>query len=502
MAQQTNWRDAESKANQFAMDWGSQEPGGAIVAFDASGIRFAVANGLASLSSGASFTPKTVVRYASVTKHAFACLVLSHPELIALDDPLGKHVPELKEPLASVTVGQALDMSGGLPDARECFTLLGLSVYTDTQAQPILDYLARLERLNYVAGTEVSYSNTGYRLVEAALERRGIFFRDFIQTRSAALGVEMDAPDVWNDTVKGLAPGYWHDGKSWQLASAGLHISASGSMTGSAEALATWAKALMLGEGDYAGVLDALSAERHLNDGRATGYGLGLRTSMLGERSLVGHGGSHPGYKSHFLIDRKSGVGIAVVTNREDANGFAIAFETLATLLGEPLPTVATSLPDGIYVAEAGPLWAEVNGSAITCLDAGETLYEDGDGWVSSRSASLPIRLKANGDAIEGWIGHVACRLDPAGNEPVSPALAGHWSSDEGASFKIENGELIMGVGPTRSRMPLRGLGKGRYLFSLVDGPWKKRVCLHVIADNRVELVLSRARMIEYVKAG
>ena len=222
--------------------------------------------------------------------------------------------------------------------------MLGLSVYTDTQAQPILDYLSRLNRLNYVAGTEVSYSNTGYRLVEAALERRGIFFRDFIQTRSAALGVEMDAPNVWNDTVKGLAPGYWHDGKSWQLASAGLHISASGSMTGSAEALATWAKALMLGEGDYAGVLDALSAERHLNDGRATGYGLGLRTSMLGERSLVGHGGSHPGYKSHFLIDRKSGVGIAVVTNREDANGFAIAFETLATLLGEPLPTVDDKL--------------------------------------------------------------------------------------------------------------------------------------------------------------
>ncbi len=55
-----------------------------------------------------------------------------------------------------------------------------------------------------------------------------------------------------------------------------------------------------------------------------------------------------------------------------------------------------------------------------------------------------------------------------------------------------------MGTGPLRRRMPLMALGNGRYLFTLQDGPWTKRVCLHMLGDDHVELVTSRARMIEY----
>jgi CubicO group peptidase (beta-lactamase class C family) len=126
---------------------------------------------------------QTVVRYASVTKHAFCAMVLSHPDAISLDDTLGQHLPELQEPMADVTVGRALDMSGGLPDTRECLSLLGLSVYTETKSGPLFDFLARQTRLNYEPGTEVSYSNTGYRLVEEALQRKGVLPRFHPQHR-------------------------------------------------------------------------------------------------------------------------------------------------------------------------------------------------------------------------------------------------------------------------------------------------------------------------------
>lgn len=46
--------------------------------------------------------------------------------------------------------------------------------------------------------------------------------------------------------------------------------------------------------------------------------------------------------------------------------------------------------------------------------------------------------------------------------------------------------------------MTLTALGSGRFLFTLVDGPWVKRVCLHLLGPDRLELVSSRARMIEY----
>ena len=231
--------------------------------------------------------------------------------------------------------------------------------------------------------------------MEAALERRGFRFDDFVQTQIAApFDVFLKAPDVWNDPVNGLVPGYWKSEENWQLSAAGLHISASGSLAGSADALARWLQGLMRGEGSFAGVLDRLSAERPLADGRMSEYGLGLRWSHLGGRRFVGQGGSHPGYKTYFLLDPENGTGFVVVSNREDTNGFKIALESMAALTGLPLPKPAANLPEGLYVTETGPWWLEIKGSTSTFIDGDDTLYEDAEGWVSSRSASSPMRLR------------------------------------------------------------------------------------------------------------
>ncbi|NRP22408.1 D-aminopeptidase [Ensifer adhaerens] len=499
-----DWHAASATAEAFARQWAENEPGGAVIGFDESGIRFSHARGVESLSTLTPFSADSVVRYASVTKHFFCAMVLQHEDIIKLDDPLGQHLPELASPLADVTVGQALDMSGGLPDTRECLSLLGLSVYTETEAAPLLAFLARLRRLNFDAGSEVSYSNTGYRLVEAALEHRGFNFDDFIQSEVAGpLGVTFKAPDVWNDPVAGLAPGYWHNGERWQLSAAGLHISASGSLTGSANALTAWLQALMRGQGHFEGVLEMLQATRFLADGRPSGYSLGLRLSTLGERNFVGHGGSHPGYKTYFLIDPENRSGFVVVSNREDTNGNKIALESMAALTGLPLPTPATGIRDGLYVTERGPWWLEIKGSVCTYLDADDTLYDDGDGWVSSRSASSPMRLRLEGSALVGEAGHAARHFLPVAVDQMVPvSLAGTWRSSEDAEFEVRDGAVVMGVGPVRHVMPLTALGNGRYLFTLHDGPWTKRVCLHVLDDNRVELVLNRARMMEYHRRG
>ncbi|MBB4955891.1 CubicO group peptidase (beta-lactamase class C family) [Agrobacterium vitis] len=494
MASHLNWAAAEIAARTFTAAWTSDAPGGAVLGFDQNGIRFALSGGAESLSTGQAFTSKSVVRYASVTKHAFCTLVLRHPDLIGLDDTLGSHLPELQEPLASVTVGRALDMSGGLPDTREALSLLGLSVYTETQSAALLEFLSRMTRLNFEAGTEVSYTNTGYRLVEAALGRKGVFFRDYITKAGADCGAVLDAPDVWNDTVANLVPGYWYNGQKWQLSAAGLHISASGSMTGSAESLSLWLQGLLNNQN----MLDTMAAPRALKDGRLSGYGLGLAKTTIGDRDFIGHGGSHPGYKTYFLLDRQNACGFVIVSNREDTNGGKIAQSAMAALHDLPLPVPSTALIDGLYVTETGANWLEVKGSTVVSLDADDTAYDDGNGWISSRSSTSPMRLTMEGHDIIGEVGHAAHRYHPAQSEPVAASLRGRWLSSEGARFEIDGSELIMGIGPTRCRMPLQVLGGGRFLFTLHDGPWTKRVCLHVLDEKRIELVLNRARMMEY----
>lgn len=495
-----DWDAASKAAADFVSRWPNDEPGGCIVGFDLSGMRFAHAGGVESLATFTPFSPQTVVRYASLTKHLFCAMVLSHADAIDLDDALGGHLDELQSPLRQVTVGQALDMSAGLPDVRECLSLLGLSVYSETDAASLLAYVARQRRLNFPAGSEVSYSNTGYRLVEAALARKGLHFADFVRDRIAApLGIALVAPDVWNDPVRGLAPGYWKSTAGWQLSAAGLHLSASGSLAGSADALVTWLQCLLNGNFGLAGLLDQMSALRPLADGRMSQYGLGLRWTHLGDRRFIGHGGSHPGYKSYFLLDPQHRAGFVVLSNREDTNGFKIALETMAALSGLALPTPAARLPEGFYATETGPWWMEIKGSTCSFLDAEETLYEDGDGWVSSRSASSPIRLRVDGGALAGDVGHAPRRFVPVTLDNEDPAtLDGRWRSDEGGEFEIIAGTLVMGIGPLRRNMKLTALGNGRYLFILRDGPWTKRVCLHMLGVDHVELVTSRARMIEY----
>ncbi|MDH7790888.1 serine hydrolase domain-containing protein [Ochrobactrum sp. AN78] len=491
-----DWNAASLSAKLYSRTWGKNEPGGVIIGFDPQGVKFAYAGGLESLATGVPFTANTVVRYASITKHIFCAMVLHHADVISLNDRLGDHLPELQSPLADVSVGRALDMTAGLPDVRECLTLLGLSVYTHTNAESLLEFLSTINRLNFNAGSEISYSNTGYRLVEAAFERKGLFFKDFVKSD---ISDSIDVPNVWADPVKGLAPGYWKSGDKWQESAAGLQLSASGSLAGSGMALTKWAQTLLEDQGSLNEMLSRLSTERFLNDGRPTGYGLGLRWNEIDGKRFIGHGGSHPGYKSYFMLDPAEKTGMIVVSNREDADTYKIARDCMAALNGLDLPDTSCTIPDGLYVTEAGPFWIEMREGVANYLGAEDRLYNIGDDWFSSLSPSSPMKLRWTGDALQGEIGHVARELKSVIARPAGKEFDGQWAARlYGASFTIDNGHIIMGIGPTRQVMPLEDLGNGRALFTLRDGPWNKRICIHMLDKDRLELVLNRSRMIEY----
>lgn len=479
-----HWSAGAERAQAACDLWPSDGPGGVILGFDRDGVRFCVAGGAERVGELRTFGADTVVRWASVTKHVFAAFVLESG--LSLDATLGSLLPMHPVP-GAVTVRQAMAMQGGLPDTRDMLTLLGMSAETETRAPHLLAWSSGIDRLNAEPGTEVAYSNAGYRLVEAAMEARGLRFADWVREQ----GHGMVAPDYWTEPVAGLVPGHVPRDGRWVQGGQGMHLSAAGSLAGSVSHLASWLGDLM-GRDAFA----IMAAPVPLKDGRMTGYGLGLRQTQFGGRMLPGHGGAQAGYRSCFLLMPEQGSGICVVTNRDDAEASVIAETVMAALLGHRSTEtrVQDFAPPGLYAAAEGNLWAEMRPSSIIVRDAEEKLFASGD-VAMSHAPQSPIRLRWTGKVLEGEIGHLPVQLFPAWDEPANGTLDGWWERD-GATFHITGDRVHWGVGPRAEVSDLTSLGGGRWLFTALG----RRICLRRLDADRIELSLSRARIIEYVR--
>ncbi|TQS70147.1 beta-lactamase family protein [Rhodobacteraceae bacterium] len=501
-----NWPAAADCARALLTDWHMDGPGGAIVAFDHEGERFAHAAGGTGLGGGDGFRPDTPTRLASITKHVFCSFVLAQSDVIALEDPLGAHLPDLAPAMAAITVGQALDMTGGVPDTREALTLLGHSVFTRTEVDDLLAFHKAMPAPSYAPGTEVHYSNGGYRLVEEALRRKGIAFAPYVARLAAALDLDFSAQEYWLDPVAGLATGYWAGPQGWQIGMQGMHLSAAGALCGSGRSLARWGRALLAGTGAQSGLLDRLAAPRHLSDGRKTGYGLGLRHQHLGDVALVGHGGAQPGYKSYLLFCPQTRTGVAMVANRDDANGAEMTTQVMAALLGIAQTRAPHCLTPGLYVAADGADWLEITPHSARRLDDEVALFASADGGADSFSPTSRLQLHMQDGDLRGFAGHAPVHFKPAHTGGPAPVhLDGLWRCvPHGGVMEIRNGAVVRGTGPTRRVMPLDPLdgdplgggpsGGGRYLFTQPDPPWTRRVCLCEDGPDRLTLSLSRAR--------
>lgn len=499
-----DWSRGRSEAAVIAEAWTRQGgPGGAIVLFDRDGVRETASGGFAVIEHRLPFTPDTQNRLASISKHFCAALLLRQG--VSLDEPLGALLSGLPEPIARVALGRALDMTGALPDMMEALWQQGTPFTASLGAAEILAAARRLPGLNAEPGTEMAYSNTGWRLAQAILEwRTGKPYAQLLAELLAPLGLPIRFASDESEVVDGLAAGYWHDGAAWRRGRYGFNFSASGGIAGSAAGLARWLGALMAGSGALAGLLDRLAAPRRFGDGSASVYRLGLVASRLGSMDLLGHGGSLTGYRNHFLIAPERGVGVVVMSNREE-DALWPALRVLAALTGEALPGDPPSLPTGLYAADEGPFWAELAGGAISYMGGYEKLVDDGEGGLRSLPAYLDIRLRREADgALAGMIGGVARRLLPVpAGTPLDPRLVGRWRDPRlGAELAISADGTASWpwagtIGLETALTPLPG---GRALADLQHGPWRHRPCLWLQPDGTLRLASHRSRILHLTR--
>jgi CubicO group peptidase (beta-lactamase class C family) len=500
-----NWAQAAATIADIAESWTVEDgPGGALAIFDGHRNRGEAAGGLMDLSHELAFTTETPIRIASVSKQFLAAVLLSDMP-VKLTDTLGQHLM-LPKAVAAITVGQALDMTSGLPDLVETLWMLGVSPSASVNRHRLMDAASQLTQLNFEPGTQISYSNTGYRLVQAALQAQGVTYAHALNERLfRPLGLACTLPEDAAVPVRGLATGYGRAPMgNWRIGRYGMHFSASGGMTASAADLARWGRTLLADRTPIPGLLAKLSAERHLADGRPTGYGLGLQRSQLGERTLIGHGGSLPGYRSHILLDPQAEAGVVVLCNRDDLDPGQLALRVMADLHGIQAPKPATRLlPEGLFVTDEGPFWLHHHAGVVSFMGASEAVYDAGDGTAASRSAALPMRLSASNYGIAGEIGHVARSFKPVPpRAPANPAWAGHYSTEIagvrlGLEVKVERGHARLVTPPLGTGFDLRPLDSTRAVAQHSEGGWVQSFCAS-FAGGTLSLASQRARTLVF----
>jgi CubicO group peptidase (beta-lactamase class C family) len=254
-------------------------------------------------------------RLGSISKTVTAIVVLRLRDegRLRLDDPLERHVPGT--PLGERTVGQLLaHLAGASAEAP--------GVWWERTPGGTLAEL-QLEQDDVVLGAarRYHYSNLGFGLLgELVARARGASWDDVVHREVLApLGMDRTTPRPVPPAAAGLAVHPWADVVLPEPEHHAGVMAAAGQLWASLADLARFAVFLL---GDTGDVLDpatlAEMAEPVGVDSSSPGwsaYGLGLQVMRVDDRTLVGHGGSMPGFLAGVFVDRDEQTGAVSLAN-------------------------------------------------------------------------------------------------------------------------------------------------------------------------------------------
>jgi CubicO group peptidase (beta-lactamase class C family) len=300
---------------------------------------------------------------------ALAVAQLAREGKLGLDDPVRRHVPELPEYAAAVTVRQLLHHASGLADygvLDVAFSPMTARVSEDE----FFRVLRRWGRLGFAPGTDTMYSNTDYALLKILVERvSGGSLQDFAQARwfgpfgmaSTRLGASQAARHpghaLFHET-----PG---DGGGRVLS---YRSSPTGgiAVTTSLDDLVRWEAALRDAAQGLAALLESLEAGAPPLAGGAAreDFSFGVYRHTFEGIPMVAHQGVGGYAYLVQVVDRP--LSVATLCNSYpgmDRFGFEVAAlfaapaggaKPLATLDAAPPPGPVISLPDAELQAYAG----------------------------------------------------------------------------------------------------------------------------------------------------
>lgn len=374
----------DALTERFSMD----APGGAVLIARGDSILYEKAIGLADMSTKQALTTRHQFRIASVTKQfaAVAILQLAEAGTLKLGDEIQKYVdfPVKERP---ITIEHLLTHSSGIPD----FTRT--AAYTpEAYAKPItLPELLALfanEPLEFAPGSKWSYSNSGYILLTAIIEKvSGQNWSDYAREHLfKPAGMTSSSAAIAGGPLQNEAVGYAEGEQGWEPAYP-ISLSwprAAGCIRSTVGDLWAWNRTVYAGK--LVGTAMQTSAHRPflLSDGTATDYGYGWFLQQVQGSPTIEHNGGIDGFTSASLYLPQEDLYVAVLVNRQTSDASDLAPILAGIALGKPYggqvlpldPEIAQDYT-GVYVnAEGVERYITADGNGLHAQRQGSTVLD------------------------------------------------------------------------------------------------------------------------------
>jgi D-alanyl-D-alanine carboxypeptidase len=387
-------RDAQRLLERVATVDG---PGVAVLIAKGDTVVFRAARGSAQIELGVPLATNGVFRIASLTKMFTAATVLRLAELgkLSLDDSLAKYLPDFPD-AERITLRELLNHTAGISDrvrdVQPGFSRRDLD--TDTLLAEI-----RKRPLDFAPGTRWAYSNAGYILLGAVIEKVcgepwHVALRKHVVD---PLGLRHTQYGAQARLIPQRVAGYAMDPLTHEVNNAAF-VSASapaaaGALVSTLDDLHDWLRALASGR-----IISDASFRQMITPGAQLPggstrhrYGLGIYIWRVRDNAMVGHTGQINGFAAFAGYLPQHDITLVALANDENFDARSMGKRLAAIALGKPFAEV-TAVP----ISEE--LRQELAGTYRIDEHTLETISVKDGKLFAQRGTSHPVLLQLTAD--------------------------------------------------------------------------------------------------------
>ncbi|HAS44991.1 MAG TPA: hypothetical protein DCS93_31205 [Microscillaceae bacterium] len=328
---QISSKELEKEADKFfEKTHNKTSPGTAIVVVKDGKVVLNKGYGLANMEHQIPVTPRTVFDIASVSKQfaAFAIAMLVEQKKLALNDDVRKYIPELPNFGHTITIGHLVHHTSGIRDWTSTLPLRGVLFDDVISFDQILRMAYQQKELNFVPGSEYSYSNTGYNLLVEVIQR--VTKQSFRQWTDKhifkPLGMtHTHFSDNYEEVIAQKALSYARNrsGK-YRVRTNQLTALGSSSLHTTTTDMAKWLINLDNPKIGGEAVNKRMFEQVKLNNGKQSSYAFGLDVDEIWGAKRADHSGSWAAFQTYMVHFPEHRLSLAVFSNHQ-ANPWRIA---------------------------------------------------------------------------------------------------------------------------------------------------------------------------------